>query len=483
MTQSHSTATGITHVPWLILGAGPTGLGAAYQLAAYPDQDWLLLEAAPEAGGLCASFKDPNGFVWDIGGHVLFSHYDYFDRAMQSFLGDGDWLDHQRESWIWMRNRFIPYPLQNNIHRLPPDDLYRCLLGLLDIARGPQSKPANFREWIEATFGRGLADIFMIPYNEKVWAYPPETLSAHWIGERVAVTDLARVLKNLVYQSDDIAWGPNNTFRFPREGGTGAIWRACADRLPAERLRFNTRAEHIDLDRRRVTTADGRVFGFDRLVTTIPLPDLIRISGQDQWEPLAQRGLRHSASHIVGLGLRGRPRAELAPKCWMYFPESDNPFYRVTVFSNYAPSNVPDHRSQWSLLCEVAESEHKPVDRARLVDDVIAGALATRLIERREDIIDTWTYRAEYGYPTPSLYRDEALDAIVPGFEKREVYSRGRFGLWKYEVGNQDHSFMQGVELVERLLNGSEEVTAFAPGRVNAGKQPWPYEKKMINDE
>ncbi len=108
------------------------------------------------------------------------------------------------------------------------------------------------------------------------------------------------------------------------------------------------------------------------------------------------------------------------------------------------------------------------------MDNVIEGLLATRLIERREDIVSTWRHRAEFGYPTPGLERDAAIAEILPFFEAKGVYSRGRFGLWRYEVSNQDHSFMQGVEVVERLVRGRQEVTAIDANYVNRGKQPWP---------
>jgi protoporphyrinogen oxidase len=460
----------------LILGGGPTGLGAAWRLQELGNEDWLLLEGASEAGGLAASFVDEQGFTWDVGGHVQFSHYDYFDRAMDEFLGRDGWLHHERESWVWMRDRFIPYPFQNNIRRLPAGDLDRCLAGLVDITRNSHAKPTNFREWILATFGQGLADVFMLPYNFKVWAYPPELMNAVWVGERVAVTDLKRVLHNLVYAKDDVSWGPNNTFRFPLRGGTGAIWRACAERLRQDRLRFRTTVTGIDLDRHEVTTAEGGTLKYETLISTIPLRELIRLSGQSQFNEPAERGLLYSSSNIFGIGLRGAPPEHLRTKCWMYFPEDNCPFYRVTIFSNYSPNNVPDIRKNWSLMAEVSESPRKPVDHARLLEQVIEGMLATRLIERREDIVSTWDYRAGYGYPTPGLARDAVLAEIVPSLESKNVYSRGRFGLWKYEVGNQDHSFMQGVEIVERLLKGRVEITAQDPNLANSRKHPWPFD-------
>ncbi|MGP0076773.1 MAG: protoporphyrinogen/coproporphyrinogen oxidase [Bryobacteraceae bacterium] len=465
----------------IILGAGPTGLGAARRLEELGHDDWFLLERSDKAGGLAASFVDSQGFTWDIGGHVQFSHYEYFDRAMDEFLGAGGWLHHERESWVWMRDRFIPYPFQNNIRHLPPDDLYRCLTDLVDISRTASAQPANFREWILTTFGKGIADVFMLPYNFKVWAYPPELMDAGWVGERVAVVDIKRILNNLVHAKDDVSWGPNNTFRFPLRGGTGAIWTACAATLPEVRLGFRTMVTSIDLNRRQITTANGDTLAYDSLISTIPLRELIRLSGQSRLEMLAQRGLLYSTSNIIGVGLRGKPPQHLSTKCWMYFPEGNCPFYRVTVFSNYSPYNVPGSGSHWSLLIEVSESPYKAVRQAGLVETVIQGLLATRLIDSREDIVSTWKYRADYGYPIPGLDRDAALAEILPFFESKSVYSRGRFGLWKYEVSNQDHSFMQGVELVERLLNGRSEITARHSNLANSKKHPWPFEQWEIS--
>lgn len=464
--------------PILIIGAGPTGLGAATRLAQLGHEHWCLLDAEDGPGGLARSFRDEAGFTWDIGGHVQFSHYDFFDQAMLDCLGEDGWLHHERESWVWMRNRFIPYPLQNNVHRLPPDDLYLSLQGLLEISLRPKATPANFAEWIERTFGSGLSKIFMRPYNAKVWAFPPELMNASWVGERVAVTDFGRILKNLVYNLDDVSWGPNNRFQFPRYGGTGAIWSACAASLPAERIKLNARVVDIDLVTRSLRTADGSAYSYKTLISTMPITELIRLTHRDDLRPMSDRGLLYSSSNIVGVGLRGRPSPALAKKCWIYFPEDDCPFYRATVFSNYSPANVPDPERYWSLMFEVSESPHKPVDQHSLRDGVIAGALNTGLINNPSDIVSIWSFRAPYGYPTPGLHRDEVLAQLIPEFERWGIYSRGRFGLWKYEVSNQDHSFMQGVEIIERLLHGHPEMTAFHPDLANTGKHPWPFERK-----
>jgi protoporphyrinogen oxidase len=114
--------------------------------------------------GLSKSFVDEKGFTWDVGGHVQFSHYKYFDELMLKALGEDGWLTHQRESWVWIENRFVPYPFQNNIKYLTPETMWKCLEGIIHNYKFPTNqKPANFREWILATFGSGLAETFMFP--------------------------------------------------------------------------------------------------------------------------------------------------------------------------------------------------------------------------------------------------------------------------------------------------------------------------------
>jgi protoporphyrinogen oxidase len=450
----------------VILGAGPTGLGAAHRLQELGHNNFQIYDRSGQVGGLATSHKDAQGFVWDIGGHVQFSHYRYFDDLMDKALGN-KWLDHERESWVWIENRFVPYPFQNNIRHLNKETCWKCLQGLIRLYKQPiTARPNNFREWIDATFGQGLADVFMVPYNFKVWAYPGEEMDYNWIGERVAVTDLEKVLDNVLHEKDDLSWGPNNTFRFPERGGTGSVWESVANHVGRQNITLCKEVASVDPGAKKVWFSDGTSDTYSVLISTLPIDRLVDIAGLTALKEPAGR-LRYSTSNIIGVGLSGKPPDALKKKCWLYFPEADCPFYRVTVFSNYSPNNVPDISRQWSLMAEISESPHKPVDATRVVEDTLDGMLATKLIDRSHDVLSTWSYRAHYGYPTPALGRDQALNAVQPELEKHDIYSRGRFGGWKYEVSNQDHSLMQGVELVDRLVNGTPEVTYWFPNTAN----------------
>lgn len=450
-----------------IVGAGPTGLGAAYRLAQLGHADFTVYERNTWAGGLAASFRDADGFTWDVGGHVQFSHYEDFDQAMDVTLGS-HWLSHERESWVWIRDRFIPYPFQNNTHFLPAAEKRACLVGLLRRRNGASGQPHNFEEWIRASFGDGIAETFMLPYNAKVWAYPPSMLEYGWIGERVAQVDLERIVLNLLDNRVDAGWGPNNRFRFPATGGTGEIWRRMAANLPPGTIRFGASVQRIDPSARILWFADGSQARYDVLISTMPLDTLASIC--DGLPLGAASELKHSTVHVVGIGLEGAPPPHLATKCWIYYPEDSAPFYRLTVFSNYSPHNVPAPDRQWSVMVEVSESPLKPVNGSRVVDDVIRGLIATRVIGPEDPIVSRWHLVAPHGYPTPFLGRDAVVMPLLETLARHGIYSRGRFGAWKYEVSNQDHSFMQGMEVVNHLAFGSEEVTLHRPDIVNAMK-------------
>jgi protoporphyrinogen oxidase len=453
----------------VILGAGPTGLGAAYRLSELGIDTFTVVEARATPGGLAASEVDEHGFTWDIGGHVQFSHYDYYDAVLDRALPDA-WLEHERQAWVWVAGSWVPYPFQYNLHRLPPAERDRALLGLeRSRTRASGAVPGHFGAWIDATFGEGIGEIFLRPYNEKVWGFSLETLGVEWMGDRVAIPDLERVRRNVREGRDDIGWGPNHRFRYPRRGGTGAIWTSVAALLDADRFRLGVAAQQVALNEGRLDLSGGQTLPFDHLISSAPLDVLCGLSSG--LSPAARRaagGFRHSSCHIVGVGLRGPLPPVLTGKSWIYFPGASSPYYRVTVLSNYSPLNVPAER-HWSLMAEICETCAKPIDAMRLPDWTLTAMGEDGLLPPGTDIISLWHRREAYGYPTPFLGRDAALACLLPELERHRVYSRGRFGAWKYEVSNQDHSFMQGVEVVNRLTGLGDEPTFTRPDWVNAG--------------
>jgi len=442
----------------IIIGAGPTGLGAAYRLHELGYEKWLVYEKSDHVGGHSASHTDKHGFVWDEGGHVIFSHYPYFDQLVDRMLGQ-EVHGRIRESWIVKGDHWVPYPFQNNLRYLPKSIQLNCLVGAAKASANSLGRTAtNFRDWILETFGEGIAEAFMFPYNSKVWTTPLEQMSKSWIGERVPVVDFMRLLENVLFERDDVGWGPNSKFRFPLHGGTGEIYRRMANQFPGKLQRGKELAE-LDTARRTVSFADGSGDTYDTLISTAPLNLVVqRMKGVDGMLLDAVQDLHHNSLLVVGLGLKKKIETG---RCWIYFADKEMPCYRATYFSHYSPNNVPngDTESYSSVMCEISFRIGENPDPECILDQIIAGLIRAKILEEsdRERIVSRYHRTIPYSYPIPTLNRDRALCVLQPALMKHDIYSRGRFGAWRYEIGNMDHSVMMGVEAVNHVLAGESE--------------------------
>ncbi len=442
----------------VIIGAGPTGLGAAYRLNELGYDNWVLYEKSDYVGGHASSHVDAQGFVWDEGGHVIFSHYPYFDKLIDQMLGSEE-NQLVRESWIVSGESWVPYPLQNNLRYLPKSVQVECILGAAAAAANGRSKDAiNFREWILASFGEGIAKAFMFPYNAKVWTTPLENMSKSWIAERVAVTDLKRMLESVLLERDDVGWGPNSKFRFPLHGGTGEIYRRMADCFP-EKIHRGKELVEVDCARSRVSFADGTGNTYDTLISSAPIDLLVRaLKPVDEELRKTAGDLEHNNLLVLGIGLKKKIETG---KCWIYFADESMPCYRGTYFSHYSRFNVPggDTERYSSLMCEMSFRVGESPNPERILDRVIAELIRVKILEEsdRERIVSRYSRAVAYSYPIPTLRRDHALGMLQPALMQRGIYSRGRFGAWRYEIGNMDHSVMMGVEAVNHIVAGENE--------------------------
>ena len=312
-----------------------------------------------------------------------------------------------------------------------------------------------------------------------------------WLGERVAAPNLKLVMKNTIMQKTAGNWGPNATFRFPAHGGTGNIWIQVAKTIPEKNTRFGEhgRVQLVDADGHRVLLGDGTTVNYKKLINTMSVDHLVEHMRDEELIGLS-KGLFYSTTHVIGVGVRGSRPERIGDKCWLYFPEDNCPFYRATIFSNYSPNNQPQASKKlptlqladgskpssseaqegpyWSIMLEVSESSMKPVDNENMLRDCIAGLINTEMLRPEDQIVSTYHRAFDHGYPTPSLEREGVLTQLLPKLQAKDIFSRGRFGSWRYEVGNQDHSFMLGVEAADHIVNGAAELTLNYPDFVNS---------------
>jgi protoporphyrinogen oxidase len=437
----------------VVIGAGPCGLACGRELDRLGHHNWTIVEREARPGGLASSVVDREGFTWDLGGHVVFSHFGEFDALLAETMGN-DVHRHDRSSYVRFEGRWVPYPFQNNLRHLPDDVVEECLAGLAQAPGG--SCEMDFASWMRAVFGPGITRHFMAPYNFKVWATPADRMASHWIAERVSVVDYERALRNVRDARDDLAWGPNNSFVFPARGGTGEIYERMASKLRGHIL-YESDVSRLDPAARSLHLLGGGGLSYDALVSTMPLDLLVGTLG-DCPEPLrrAAADLRHNGAFMVGVGYE-QPLAD--EKSWMYFPQDLAPFYRATNFAKYAAANVPgaDVERYSAYMTETSYSDAKPEPRAGLEERVDAGLRASGVVSGSPTVASIHVEDIPYAYPVPTLERDSALAIIQPWLMERQIFSRGRFGSWRYEIGNMDHSVKMGIDIARHLVSGAEE--------------------------
>ncbi|MEU8263081.1 NAD(P)-binding protein [Micromonospora sp. NPDC048999] len=454
----------------VVIGAGLCGLACADELVRLNHPDWLILEASVGPGGLASSVTDSAGFTWDLGGHVVFSHFGEFDRLLSELFRDDELLRHDRSSFIRYRGRWVPYPFQQHVHCLPVEDAAACLDGLaLARRQGRVVGEADFGTWLRATYGSALVERFFGPYNAKVWATAPELMSSSWVAERVAPVDLDQLQAASTARRAS-RWGPNATFAFPISGATGEISRRLAARL-GSRVRTHARVAAVDAAAREVVLAGGERVAYDHLVATGPLDQLTAMTaGAPAGVRAAAGRLRHTTVAMVGLGYRA---STTDVRSWMYFPQPDVPFYRATNFSKYAPANVPgsDTRTFSSWMTETSLLEGTRVDHNVLIDSCDRALRRHGLVPAHAPLASAHVEVIPYAYPVPTLSRDAALAEVMPWMEAVGIYPRGRFGAWRYEIGNMDHAVKMGIDVARRLVTGTPEELLTASTVTAAGSR------------
>ena len=441
-------------VDYLIVGGGMTGIGAAYRLKQMGVSSFVVLEFSDRIGGLAASFQDDAGFTWDLGGHVLFSTDQRFIRHIDDAMGD-DLLTHRRRARVRVAGQWTGYPFQDHVHELSPDLARLCQDGLAD-ASGPGENTRSFKDWMHRSFGDGICRLFMDPYNGKLWQFPLDQIGIQWVGDRVS-TARKKPLGSVERTASQQKWGLNSEFRYPLWGGIGAIADKFAARF-SDHIRLQHDVREINPIEKVALIEGGKAYRYQCLLSTVPLDRLIKKmirAPQNDLLAAAER-LKHNHVAVVGIGLNTEGDRQSS---WMYFPGPECPFYRLTHLHNYSPNITPNGKHQAALMAEVAFSQGQVEDEATLVPKVIDGLTATGVIDRSDEnrIVSTWCQQIPHAYPIPTLERDRALAVIQPFLESHDIYSRGRFGGWKYEVGNMDHSFMQGFEWAERMVAGKKE--------------------------
>lgn len=433
----------------IILGAGLSGLSAGYHGGGE------IYEMAPVIGGHSKS-KNVDGFIFDEGIHVLQTRNDSILNLYRQDLGL-DFHEHERSAWVYANRGFSRYPFQVNTARLPLATRARCVLGYLGSARTSTPEALTdlrtYEDWLYATFGAGFAEKFFLPYSEKFWTVHPREMTHRWAGIRVPRPKTWDVIKG-AFQDQKTGLGTHVHFRYPKGQGFGEMARVFEPFI--EKLHLGKRLTSVDTRARRLTFNHVETVPYDRVISTIPLPELVRIT-TDVPESVtrATAALRYNSILVVNLGI---DRPNLTDRHWVHFPQKDLSFFRISFPMNFGDNLGP--RGTSSVQAEVAYASGAPIDPADTVERVIEDLTRIGVIRRTDRIVVRDTIDIHYAYVIYDHQREAALDTIHEFYKAQDIYPCGRYGSWAYFWS--DEAILSGKQAA-RLARGEavqEEVGA-----------------------
>ncbi|PIE18189.1 MAG: LPS biosynthesis protein [Proteobacteria bacterium] len=397
-------------VKYLIVGAGVSGLSFANWLA---EDDYLVVEADDAIGGYCKTVARA-GFVWDYSGHFFHFKRPEIERYLVERMGDQRIRRVDKDSRIYHRGILVDFPFQKNIHQLERDELVECLY---DLYFKEELEPRSFKEMLYAKFGRAIADKFLVPYNEKLYACDLDTLDVDAMGRFFPYADVGDIIANF-RRADNASY--NATFTYP-EGGAIQYIRALAADIPDERIRLGARVAAVDLDAKVATFADGTAIAFEYLISSAPLPRLLEMTDL-RWDRDVY-GWNKVLVFNLGFDAKGPEGIH-----WIYFAARDVSFYRIGFYDNIFGAD------RMSLYAEVgyprdAELTGADIDAARervLADLRRVGVMSGHtLVAHHHVVLDP-----AYVHITQRSLADVA--AKKRQLALRGVHSVGRYGSWTY---------------------------------------------------
>jgi len=393
----------------LIIGGGASGLAYANFL---DGDDYLVLEADSEFGGYCKTVVQ-DGFVWDYSGHFFHFKNPDIERYLLDRMPEDEVCSIQKLSKIVFGGTRIDFPFQKNIHQLPQQDFIDCLYDLFfkEEAYGT-GKPAHFEEMLYRKFGKGIAERFLIPYNEKLYACSLKKLDVDAMGRFFPYAETADIIRN--FKTPDNG-SYNDRFTYPRGGAIQYI-RALARDLDPARICLGERLLSIDLAA-KVATTNRRQIAFEHLISSAPFDRLLEMVGWQRSTPL-------SSNKVLVFNL-GFDRKGWDDVHWVYFPERAFSFYRVGFYDNIFGTD------RMSLYVELGYPSEAVIDVDAARAQVLEELAKAGIIDGHE-LVSHHTVTLDPAYVHITQQSQALVSRSRSALAARGVHSVGRYGGWTY---------------------------------------------------
>jgi len=421
---------------YLIIGAGLSGLSAAHHLK----ENYLLMEANNFVGGN-ASTLFHKGFKLDNSVHVLYFRsntiLDWIRDTIQVEL-----LERNRESTVWVENSYVRFPIQYHLSELPFNTKQKSIRSiLLTLFLSSGKKSTNFEAYSQKAFGKYLADIFIRPYNEKLFGVPLVQLNTDWLGDYVPAYSRIKMLLSALNSSGSVV-GRNSKYYYPAEGGIASVAKKISDCLQAAPI-FGSELMSLSLNNKTAKFNSGLEVKYEYLINTIPLKSFLQKVDDLPTDISDSAGFLKMNSttllHILG---KGKIKYE---EHWIYVPNTTIPFYRITIPGNINPANCP--ADQFALTLEFGGNVYK---NQSVLDKSIAILKSMGILNENNSNIEFCWQLLDCGYVIYDENRKVALKEIFPFLRRNQIWSIGRYGSWEYS--NMEDAILHGRKVAEQLI-------------------------------
>jgi protoporphyrinogen oxidase len=427
----------------VVIGSGMAGFGAATRIAAEGRRP-VVYDQNAYYGGHTASFRDEKGFLFDRGPHISFTK----DERIQRFLADnvkGEYEALQVNLNNYWQGHWVTHPVQLHLNRLPTDLVVKIIADFVAEQQRGERPVKNYEDWLVASYGKTFAETFPMTYARKYHLTTASNMSTDWLGPRMYRPTLEELLRGAL-----APWTPDkhyiSHFRYPKNGGFYSYLKPFPG---TAELKLGQKLVSIDPKRRSLKFASGNVVGFDGLVSSVPLPELIpMIVGAPADVLAAARKLACSTCVLVNVGV---DRADLSTAHMSYFYDEDICFSRLSFPHMLSGSNVPPGCG--SIQAEVYFSKkYRPLTGSLdvWIDPVIDALKRSGVLREGDKILTRQAKLVEYANVIFDLDRMAAVETVHGYLNDVNIGYCGRYGDWGYMW--TDESFISGEQAAERAL-------------------------------
>ncbi|AQT67346.1 15-cis-phytoene desaturase [Anaerohalosphaera lusitana] len=455
----------MSQISVVILGAGPAGLSAGYELAK-KGVAVNIVEKDSIVGGISRTVEH-NGFRFDIGGHRFFTKMDRVNKLWDEILGD-EFLTRPRISRIYYNHKFFDYPLKisNTFKNLGPIKSFEFFLSYLGSKIQPYPREDNLEQWVSNRFGRKLYRAFFKTYTEKVWNIPCDQIEAEWAAQRIKGLSFSSAVRAaLLGNSNGKIKSLIDEFKYPRLG-PGQMYETMAEKIReiGGKMIMNTRVTKLTktdntLASVEVTDSDGttQTLTADHILSSIPLTELVQIIDDSVPDHVCRAAEKLSYRSLLTINLMMN-RPESFPDTWIYIHSPKVKVGRVQCFKNWSPHMVPDS-DQSSLGLEYFCTEGDSLWNAADADLVELGKNEIAQLELADPttVFDAFVIRTPKTYPVYMANYREHLAAIKDYVTPiTNLQCIGRNGMFKYN--NMDHSILTGLLAADNILGADNDL-------------------------